>query len=278
MPSLGLSLGLGLGRAGVLGAAGPIYDPDAAAWFAAVEATGATFGPDSATVNANKAAWSNWVIAQKNAESPIAGKSNWDQLTEPDEGFIQPLMGVSTFNIPALFGDSEFDNFVAGDYDPTTGLRGGANRGIGCGRTWDSTPLNDISFAVILTGPPINTDGGGRVVGSSGTAFPSGVLNIGRFRSRSSSDANTITLFEISTPRTLGLSRHTEAGFKAFNGGIYNFSLSSTSTSQEDVGFLNNRALNRPSDARIGLATYGRSINIGAMNAANIALSEAITW
>ena len=39
---LGLGLRLGLGGAGVLG---PIYDPDAAAWFAAVKASGSVFVP-----------------------------------------------------------------------------------------------------------------------------------------------------------------------------------------------------------------------------------------
>ena len=42
---LGLGLRLGLGGAGVLGAAAPVYDPDAAAWFAAVKASGSVFVP-----------------------------------------------------------------------------------------------------------------------------------------------------------------------------------------------------------------------------------------
>ena len=274
MPSLGL--GLTLGRSN---GSGPIYDPDAMAWFEAVEAEGTTFGPTLEIAASNKKAWSNWVIAQKNSESPIEGRSNWDQLTEPGEGYIQPLIGVSTFNIPALFGAPLFDGFVVGDYDPATGLRGGEDRGIGCGRRWSHTPTNDVSVAVILTGPPTTaTSEVGRVVGTQGFSFPEGILNDGRVQSRDAAQQDTITLFGISTPRTLAVSRNDENGFQAFNGEVYDFSNSSVSSSLEHVGFLNNRNLNRPSDARIGLATYGRSINIEAMNTACVALSEAITW
>ena len=255
------------------------FDPDAMAWFEAVEAEGANFGPTPEIAAANKTAWSNWVKAQKNAESPILGRSNWDQLTEPGEGFIQPLMGVSTFNIPAMFGDSEFDNFVAGDYDPATGLRGGENRGIGCGRRWIDTPQNNVSATVILTeAPTANTHSGGRVVGSQGNAFPEGIINDGRVQSRDAGLKDTITLVGVFTPRTLAVSRHTGTEFQALNGEVYNFSGLSSSPVQEDVWFLNRGTLTRPSDARIGLATYGRSIDVEAMNTACVALSEAITW
>ena len=273
-----MKLGLGLDLRKTLVAGGPIYDPDAMAWFAAVELTGATFGPDSATVDANKAAWSDWVKAQKNAESPIAGRSNWDQLTEPGEGYIQPLMGVSKFNIPALFGASEFDNFVAGDYDPATGLRGGEGRGIGCGRKWSDTPQNDVSFMVILTEAPISSPTFARFIGMQGLNFRDGMLNNGRIRSRGGSEQHTVSLMGIPTPRTIAVSRNAENEFQAFNGEVYNFSGSSEEPLTEHVGFLSNRDRTRESDGRIGLATYGRSINIGALNAANIALSEAITW
>ena len=272
MPSLGLSLGLGGMR--VLG---PTYDPDAAAWFEAVEATGATFGTDSATVSANKAAWSDWVIAQKNAESPIAGRSNWDQLTEPEEGYIQPLMGLSTFNVPALFGNREFISFVAGDHDPATGLRGGGDRIIQIDRRWNNTPLNDVSVAVFLTGPPTTGSSAiGRVAGTHSSSDDDVIRNDGIVASRGVAE-DTIPLVGISTPRTLVVSRHTSTGFVVLNGEVYDFSGSST-PNNAFLKFLNRRDLNRPSDARLGLATYGRSINVDAMNTACIALSEAIVW
>ena len=275
-----MKLGLGLDLRKTLAAGGPIYDTDALTWFAAVEASGANFGPDLTTANTNKMAWSNWVVAQKNAESPISGKSNWDQLTEDGEAYIQPLMGLSTFDVPAMFGSSTFENFTVDDYDPTTGLRGGSGRGISAvGRRWSSTPSNDVSAVVILTGPPTtDTSSVSRVIGSQGTSFPEGVLNDGRVNSRSAGSQNTMNLVGISTPRTLAVSRHTETGFVALNGEVYDFPGSFSSTSLEFVGFLNNRNLDRPTDARIGLATYGRSINVEAMNTACIALSEAIVW
>ena len=274
MPSLGL--GLTLGRSN---GSGSSLDADATAWFEAVEATGATFGPDSATVSANKAAWSDWVVAQKNAESPIEGRSNWQQLTQADEGFIQPLMGVSTFNVPPIFGGRTFTGFVSGDYDPAIGLRGGEDRIITSDRTWNDTPDYDVSAGVILTGPPITTASNGRIVGADAAdVFRELFNNDGSVRLRSPAFDDTTTLFEASTPRTVAMSRHTETGCQVFNGSIYVISRDATSASANSVAFLNDVQLNRESDARIGVAFYGRSIDVEAMNAANIALSEAIVW
>ena len=270
---LGLGLRLGLGGAGVLG---PALDPDAMAWFEAVEATGATFGPDSATVDANKTAWSNWVIAQKNAESPIAGRSNWDQLTEPGEGYIQPLMGVNTFDIPAMFGDSDFINFVVGDYDPATGLRGGEDRAIDCGRRWGDTPISDVSAGALLTEAPDESSLTGRIVGDS--SLRDFIANNGNVRNRGDTTYNTPTLFNASVPLTVALSRFNIDGFQVISGDIFEFSAEADVHTNSLVLFFNSPNLNRESDARMGLTFYGRSINLEAMNTACVALSEAIVW
>jgi len=278
MPSLGLSLGLGGVR--VLGAAGPALDPDAAAWFEAVEATGATFGPDSATVDANKAAWSNWVKAQKNAESPIAGRSNWQQLTEPGEGYIQPLMGVSTFNIPAMFGNSTFTSFVSGDYLPALGLKGGTDRVLLANRDWDNTPQNDFSAGMWITGAASLADGS-RILGNTTTTSRTLLLNDARSMAKSTEiqgargDVYTAGTF----PRSAFLSRSSGDEYTFHNGLAYTISSDSDAPSGNTaVSMFATPSASGPTDVRSGLAFYGRSINLEAMNAACVALSEAITW
>ena len=251
-------------------------DPDAAAWFEAVEASGANFGPNATIANANKMAWSNWVIAQKNAESPIPGKSNWDQLTQAGEGYIQPLMGVSTFNVPALFGASNFTNFVAGDHDPATGLRGGEDRAIYNGRTWDNTPLSNVSAGALMTGTPSELLTSGRIVGDD--ALRDFIANNGTVRNRRGASEDTTLLFSASVPLTVAMNRFNVNGFQVINEGIYEFSVEAITHSPSPVAFLNDVELDRESDARIGLAFYGRSIDIEAMNTACVALSEAIVW
>ena len=278
MPSLGLSLGLG--RVRVLGAAGPIYDPDATAWFEAVEATGATFGPDSATVSANKTAWSNWVIAQKNAESPIAGRSNWDQLTHPGEGYIQPLMGVSTFNIPAMFGERTFTGFVSGDHLPAMGLKGGDDKVLLANRDWAGTPQNDVAAGMWIT------ESGGastrRILGQTGSDNVIMFLEDARTRNRAS------TLSDLGTtgpnynggvfPRAAFISRSSSANYSVRNDATYSLSVASAGIVSATVSFFALQTNTANASVRSGLAFYGRSIDVEAMNIACVALSQAITW
>ena len=277
MPSLGLSLGLGGVR--VLG---PTYDPDAAAWFDAVEATGATFGPDPATITANKTAWDDWVIAQKNAESPIAGRSNWDQLTEPDEGFIQPLMGLSTFNVPPLFGGRTFSGFVSGDYLPVIGLKGGTGRVLLANRDWDDTPQDDFSAGIWIT-EAAAISSTNRVLGPLNSAVNRGSVVIltdartrGRFRTVEDSKGSA---YDTGTfPRSAFMSRSASDEYDFHNGINYTISRASKLTLPADVTFFGTDTNDNFGDFRGGIAFYGRSINLAAMNTACVALSEAITW
>ena len=269
---LGLGLRLGLGGAGVLG---PALDPDALTWFEAVEATGATFGPDSATVSANKLAWSNWVIAQKNAESPISGKSNWDHLTEPGQGFIQPMMGLSTFNVPALFGGRTFTGFVSGDYIPALGLKGGAGKVLSTNRLSTSAPINNSSLGMWVTAP------GGEIENSL-IAFCSDrfrVTETAVFRNRATTNRALAPSYGSGTfPRSCFMSRNNESTANFHNGTLYSLAEPSLGTLVNELAFFNRDSLEQPSTVRSGVAFYGRAINLTAMNTACIALSEAITW
>ena len=249
------------------------------AWFEAVEATGATFGPDSATVDANKTAWSNWVIAQKNAESPMAGRSNWDQLTEPGEGYIQPLRGRSTFNVPALFGDSTFTGFVSGDYDTTTGLRGAPGRVIYSGRSWNSTPLDDFSVGMWTTGAASSALNS-RILGHITTVTRTLLLNDARSMAKSTEiqGSRGTNYLGGTFPRSAFLSRSSGDEYTFHNGLAYTISSDSETPTNIEVTFFADALGNNPSDVRGGLVFYGRSINLEVMNTACVALSESITW
>ena len=279
---LGLGLRLGLGGAGVLGAAGPIYDPDAASWFEAVEATGATFGPDSATVDANKTAWSNWVKAQKAAASPIPGRTNWQQLTQEDEGFIQPMMGLSTFNIPAMFGDSDFINFVVGDYDPATGLRGGEDRVLfAINRTWASTPTDDFSVGMWVTGAASSSTAdrlfGNPPVEVSRVQLFVDARSFGKHESGITSTVGD-RYHQGTFPRSAFLSRVDDSQYIVHNGQASVSVRPSATAEPDDASFFADTLGNNNANVRGGLVFYGRSIDLEAMNTACVALSEAIVW
>ena len=253
------------------------FDPNAVAWFEAVEASGANFGPDPATANANKMAWSNWVVAQKNAESPIPGRSNWDQLTQVGEGFIQPLMGVSTFNVPPLFGGRTFTGFVAGDYLPALGLKGGVDKVLTANRNWNGTPINNISAGMWVTGLGGSTVN--RIFGTSGSTVSTIFIEDSRTRVRSSTiTASGDNFAEGSVPRSAFVSRSSAAGYQVHNGSLFTVAVPSINDVNTAVSFFNGESLGFPSTIRSGLAFYGRSINLEAMNTACVALSEAITW
>ena len=272
---LGLGLRLGLGGAGVLGAAGPIYDPDALTWFEAVEATGATFGPDSATVSANKAAWSDWVVAQKAAASPIAGRSNWQALTAPGVGFIQPLMGLSTFNVPPLFGGRTFTGFVSGDHNPLLGLRAGTDRVITSSRDWSSTPQDDVGAGIWVTEASATASASAMLLGDTGNNAGQVRLDLPgrtRFRSATLSNNSVVAYNTGAFPRSAFLSRSDADSYTYRNDVDVVINTTSDGINPGAVEFM-------PTiDARAGICLYGLAFDTAAVAAACVALSEAITW
>ena len=249
------------------------FDPDAMAWFEAVEAEGANFGPTPEIAAANKTAWSNWVIAQKNAESPITGRSNWQQLTQENQGFIQPMMGLNTFNVPPLFGGRTFTGFVAGDYDPALGLKGGAERVLLANRNWNGTPLNDVAAGVWVTEPGVSSND--RIIGGTSVFF----LTDSRVRNRNSSFPGSGESYDVGAyPRSAFTSRDSSAEYLTHNGSLIVHELESSAFNDAQVAFFGTPENTLNADVRGGLAFYGRSINLEAMNTACIALSEAIVW
>lgn len=273
--SIGLTLNKKISDSIVL----PAFDPDFLTWASAVETAGHNFGSSAEAIATNKTAWSNWVIAQKNAASPIAGRTNWQQLTQAGEGYIQPLMGVSTFNVPSLFGGSTFTGFVSGDFNPLTGLKGGSGKGLfASSRNWDDTPLDDVSAGMWVTGA--GGSGFNRILG---TGTGGDAVDLGentRSRCRRSALASTFgSAYNVGTfPRSAFLSRFMENEYSFHNGSQFTITGASVGREFLPVSFFSNELGTGNSTVRAGLAFYGRSIDLNAMNAACAALSGAIVW
>lgn len=254
------------------------YDPDALAWFRLVEATGANFGLTPAIIATNKKAWSRFVTTLKGTASPIAGRTNWQQLTQANEGYIQPLMGVSTFNVPALFGASAFTGFVAGDYIPQLGLIGGAGKILRAdSRSWSNTPLDDFSAGLYISEAGTSASTSGLWGVTAGGAGMNG-RNDGFYRVKSNpfGTGNHDGLVGLAAA-----SRHQSPSFVSTLPG----SAPATRTMASDAAFSNGTVSffdfsspSSPLTRRASLAFCGRSIDLGVMKSATEALSASIRW
>lgn len=253
----------------------PGLDTDFLIWASAVEDTGATFGPDAEAIATNKTAWNNWVIAQKNAASPIAGRTNWQQLTQAGEGYIQPMMGVSTFNVPPLFGGSTFTGFVSGDFNPATGLKGGANKSLQSNRFLNSTPLDDVSIGMWTTGAASSSAFLSIFGSGTGAIFTSGVT---RLRANPGGVIPLAAYNGGSFPRAAFVSRHQPSDYLSHSDSEILQTNTSVSSGAASLFFFAASQTTAFADITGGLAFYGRSINLTAMDDACAALSEAIVW
>ena len=136
---LGLGLRLGLGGAGVLG---PALDPDAAAWFAAVEAAGSVYASGA------KTAYDKF-IKQLKSDNNFAAFNNGMLLSFAGftglPGCFIPITsrgGVLPINV----------GFVAGHKTPN-GLQGNGSAYIDCGIGYLSAQQNNQSAGVFGAGP-----------------------------------------------------------------------------------------------------------------------------
>jgi len=114
MPSLALKASINYQ---LVGASGPSSDPDALAWFSAVEATGANFGASPESITSNKDAFNTAFLSLKSA-------GIWSSIRQACF-----LVGPSTIagalvNIK-LTGNPVNYNFTSENYNKLTGLLGG---------------------------------------------------------------------------------------------------------------------------------------------------------
>lgn len=129
-----------------------IYDDDAIAYISAVEAADGQALEDDV-----KIAIHEFIVGCKADPSPNPGVSNWDAikasclLAGPRtlSGILVPLKGTAPTNV----------NFVSGDYNRITGLRGnGINKRINSQRANNDDPQNNRGFYVYVTEPSTATD------------------------------------------------------------------------------------------------------------------------
>jgi hypothetical protein len=142
MPSLALKASINYPIIG--GSSESPYDPDAFAWFNAVEATGANFGASPASITSNKEAFNTAFLSLKSA-------GIWNAIRQACF-----LVGPSTFagalvNIK-LTGNPTNSNFVSGDYNRLTGLKGnGLNKYLNTNISDASTDPWDLHLYTKLT-------------------------------------------------------------------------------------------------------------------------------
>lgn len=263
----------------------PAYDIDAQSWFNVVEAAGATFGPDATAQANNKKAWSDWVVAQKAAQTTTAGRTNWDALTAPNVGFVQPMMGVSAFNVPPLFGGSTFTGFVAGDHMPAQGPRGGTGKVLLANdRTFANLPLNDFSVGMWITAAgSVDTN---RILGMGVATDAVAILADARTRNRTATLVPATANSSVSGPgygsgtfpRAAMMARISGSQYRLFNDSLKTYTQDSLGLATDQVSFFATAAAGNPSTVRAGVAFCGLDLNLAAMDAACATLSGAIVW
>jgi len=133
MPSLSLKASINCPIIG--GSSGSPYDPDAFAWFNAVEATGANFGASSESISSNKTAFNTAFLSLKSA-------GIWSAIRQACFLVGPSTLAGALVNIK-LTGNPVNYNFTSEFYNKLTGLSGRLPNSIGNTNRYLDTLLND---------------------------------------------------------------------------------------------------------------------------------------
>jgi hypothetical protein len=133
MPSLALKASINYP---FVGPSGPSYDPDASAWFSAVEATGANFGASPESISSNKTAFNTAFLSLKS-------NGIWSSIRQACFLVGPSTLAGALVNIK-LTGNPVNYNFTSGNYNKLTGLIGSTGGGENTTRYLD-TLLNDTT-------------------------------------------------------------------------------------------------------------------------------------
>jgi hypothetical protein len=144
MPSLALKASINFP---FIGASGPSSDPDALAWFSAVEATGANFGSSPASITSNKAAFNTAFLSLKSA-------GIWNSIRQACFLVGPSTLAGALVNIK-LTGNPVNYNFTSEHYNKLQGLIGSLDTGSNDTRYLDtllndSTDINGLDFHMFV--------------------------------------------------------------------------------------------------------------------------------
>jgi hypothetical protein len=201
-------------------------------------------------------------------------------LCGPDSlpGALVPLVGTAPTNFN--------NNFVTGDYNRTTGLKGdGSTTYLNLNRSPNTGLQNDNHYAAYATAVDTRTDGTFRCYIGAGT-LATGRSNFFRQENNSRGDwrNNAATVFTQSSqtfsPGFFGASRANSTGFTVrYSGGNHSATVTSESPTTENFFlFAANQSGTAVSyvDARMAFYSIGKSINLQLLDSRVSALVTAI--
>lgn len=116
------------------------YDPDAAAWFAAIVTAGGSISTP------NKNAVSAFVVGCKADASPAAGISNWAAIKEMC--LLCAANDLTGALIPLKGGAPTNNGFVSGNYSRTAGLESSGSQWLESARNYNADPQDNQSMGV----------------------------------------------------------------------------------------------------------------------------------
>jgi hypothetical protein len=249
-------------------------DPDAAAYIAAVEA--ADGQPLEAGV---RAAINAFVVGCKSDASPFSGVSNFEAIkascvmmgARTLAGALVPLRGVAPTNF----------NFVAGDYNRVTGLKGnGTNKYLNSNRANNADPQNSNHNALFvgesLSSDRIDMGSHGGVL--EGTNYivrpPNNSLSI---RNRSANLSFPGFANPTNSTGLMGVSRSQSGSFSArLFGSSDSTSMESQNPEPSPVFVMARLSFGNFSSARVSYYSIGEAADLAALDARITALRNAI--
>lgn len=244
------------------------YDPDAAAYIAAVEAA-----DGQALEDGVKTAINDFVVGCKT-------DGIWDAIKSSAilagartlSGAVQPLAGTAPTNF----------NFVSGDYDRRTGLKGdGATKYLSTNRANNADPQDDNHNAFFVTEAAttglkffMGSDAGGATGANN---FLQNTDNRLYVRNRSSTYNNTgVSAFILGFK---GFSRDNSANYTLRDNGISSVITRTSEVPSASIIQVFDRGPtppNSPSDARISFYSIGESLDLALLDTRVSALMTAI--
>jgi hypothetical protein len=255
-----------MGAAVVVAASDP--DPDALAYFAAVEAA-----DGQALESGVRDAINAFIVGCKADPSPNAGVSNFQAIeascllmgARTLAGSLVPLKGAAPTNV----------GFIASQYSRTTGLVGNQSAYLNSNRNNNADPQDNNHNALYISsiGTGVALMGAGVIDAGTNSFLTSRVV-----RNRS---ATGFTVASLDAPSFLGTSRNSSAAFSAKgSGSVETASLASQTPVAQDLFIFSRQTVagvpNQTTASRICYYSIGRAVDLAALDTRITTLINAI--